>query len=64
MYITGCSLLAFILLYAFGNLTAIDAFFLAVSGNTESGLNTHVGPPIHNALTFAYVRQQLRPKRP
>jgi hypothetical protein len=42
LYITGCSLLAFIILYAPGNLAAIDAFFLAVSGNTESGINTHV----------------------
>jgi hypothetical protein len=42
LYITGCSLLAFIILYAPGNLAAIDAFFLAVSGNTESGINTYV----------------------
>lgn len=34
-------MLAFIILYSLGNLSAIDAFFLAVSGNTESGLNTY-----------------------
>lgn len=33
-------MLAFVILYSIGNLSAIDAFFLAVSGNTESGLNT------------------------
>lgn len=39
-YIIGCSLIAFLILGCFGNLPAIDAFFFAVSGSTESGLNT------------------------
>jgi hypothetical protein len=40
IYIIGCSLLAFAILAGFGNIPVIDAFFFAVSGNTESGLNT------------------------
>jgi hypothetical protein len=39
-YIIGCSLIAFLILGCFGNLTAIDSFFFAVSSCTESGLNT------------------------
>lgn len=38
----GVSSLA--VLYPYGNLTAIDAYFFGVSGSTESGLNTFVGP--------------------
>lgn len=41
-------MLAFIILYSLGNLAAIDAFFLAVSGNTESGLNTYASPRWQN----------------
>lgn len=40
IYIIACSLLAFLILACFGNLPVIDAFFFAVSANTESGLNT------------------------
>ncbi|KAK5174893.1 uncharacterized protein LTR77_000029 [Saxophila tyrrhenica] len=41
-YIILCSLFAFIIIYPYGNLRPIDAFFFGVSGNTESGLNTYV----------------------
>ena len=39
-YIIGCSLVAFLILACFGNIPTVDAFFFAVSGCTESGLNT------------------------
>lgn len=39
-YILTCSILAFGIIYAYGNLAAIDAFFFGCSANTESGLNT------------------------
>lgn len=39
-YIIGCSLLAFIIIYPYGNVNAIDAYFFGASGSTESGLNT------------------------
>ncbi|ROT34443.1 potassium transporter [Sodiomyces alkalinus F11] len=39
-YIITCTIITFIILYCYGNLTAIDAFFLSLSGSTESGLNS------------------------
>ncbi|KAK1589954.1 cation transporter [Colletotrichum navitas] len=39
-WIIFCSLLSFVILYPYGNLTAVDAFFFGCSGSTESGLNT------------------------
>jgi hypothetical protein len=64
LYITGCSLLAFIILYAPGNLAATDAFFLAVSGNTESGINTYVEAFRQTEKTGAEMLQQRRLERP
>lgn len=40
VYIVACSVLAFLIIYAGGNVPAVDAFFFGCSGNTESGLNT------------------------
>jgi hypothetical protein len=40
IYIVSCSILAFLIIYAGGNVPAVDAFFFGCSGNTESGLNT------------------------
>lgn len=37
-----CSLLAFPVMYSYGNLQAVDALFFGCSGSTESGLNTSV----------------------
>ncbi|KAL2758874.1 hypothetical protein ACRALDRAFT_2052263, partial [Sodiomyces alcalophilus JCM 7366] len=39
-YILACTLITFIALYCYGNLSAIDAFFLSMSGSTETGLNS------------------------
>ncbi|EGY23409.1 low-affinity potassium transport protein [Verticillium dahliae VdLs.17] len=39
-WILFCSLLAFPVMYSYGNLTAVDALFFGCSGSTESGLNT------------------------
>ncbi|KAF7118010.1 hypothetical protein CNMCM5793_007379 [Aspergillus hiratsukae] len=39
-YIITLSLLSLAIIYPYGNLTAIDAFFFGASGSTESGLNT------------------------
>ncbi|KAE8379666.1 cation transport protein-domain-containing protein [Aspergillus bertholletiae] len=38
-YIIFCSLLGIVILYPYGNLSAIDAFFFGVSSATVSGLN-------------------------
>jgi len=51
--------LAFVILYGLGDLTAIDAFFLAVSGNTESGLNTYVGPLEHQNPSMEEKKSRL-----
>ncbi|KAK1476346.1 low-affinity potassium transport protein [Colletotrichum tamarilloi] len=40
MWILFCSLLSWVLLYPYGNLAAVDAFFFGCSSSTESGLNT------------------------
>lgn len=40
VWIIFCSLLAFPILYSYGNLAAIDAIFFGCSASTESGLNT------------------------
>jgi len=39
-WIITCSLMTFPVLYPYGNLRAVDAFFFGASGSTESGLNT------------------------
>ena len=39
-WIVFCSLLTFPIVYSYGNLTAVDAFFFGCSSSTESGLNT------------------------
>ncbi|KAF2274229.1 potassium transport protein 1 [Westerdykella ornata] len=39
-YIIIFGILGIVILYPFGNLTAIDAYFMGVSASTESGLNT------------------------
>lgn len=39
-YILGCSILSLIIIYPYGNLRAVDAYFFGASGSTESGLNT------------------------
>ncbi|CAI6089133.1 unnamed protein product [Clonostachys chloroleuca] len=39
-WIITCALMAFPVLYPYGNLEAVDAFFFGASGSTESGLNT------------------------
>lgn len=36
-------LLGLIVIYPFGNIAAIDAYFFGASASTESGLNTYVG---------------------
>ncbi|KAJ4217673.1 hypothetical protein NW757_014628 [Fusarium falciforme] len=40
IYITFMSLLSFGILYPYGNISAIDAYFFGASSSTESGLNT------------------------
>ncbi|SPO06536.1 related to potassium transporter TRK-1 [Cephalotrichum gorgonifer] len=40
VWIIFCSLLAFPILYPYGNIKAIDTLFFGCSGSTESGLNT------------------------
>ncbi|KIX08339.1 uncharacterized protein Z518_02995 [Rhinocladiella mackenziei CBS 650.93] len=39
-YILSLGLLGFIIIYPYGNLAAVDAYFFGVSASTESGLNT------------------------
>ncbi|KAL3246589.1 hypothetical protein ABHI18_012673 [Aspergillus niger] len=39
-YISFCGLLGLVILYPYGNLKAVDAFFFGASASTESGLNT------------------------
>ncbi|KAF2267453.1 hypothetical protein CC78DRAFT_577164 [Lojkania enalia] len=39
-YILSFGILAMIIIYPYGNLKAVDAYFFGVSGSTESGLNT------------------------
>ncbi|KAF9697211.1 hypothetical protein EKO04_004567 [Ascochyta lentis] len=39
-YILSFGILALIILYPYGNLSAIDSYFFGVSASTESGLNT------------------------
>jgi hypothetical protein len=41
-WIVFTGLLSFLILYPFGNLEAIDAYFFGASASTESGLNTYV----------------------
>lgn len=36
------SILGLIVLYPYGNVRAIDAYFFGASASTESGLNTYV----------------------
>jgi hypothetical protein len=43
-YIITLALLSLAIIYPYGNLRAIDAFFFGASGSTESGLNTLVAP--------------------
>ncbi|KAK1623569.1 cation transport protein-domain-containing protein [Colletotrichum phormii] len=40
-WILFCSLLSWVILYPYGNLAAVDAFFFSCSSSTESGLNTY-----------------------
>ncbi|KAK2472071.1 hypothetical protein H9L39_15951 [Fusarium oxysporum f. sp. albedinis] len=40
VYITFMGLLSFAILYPYGNISAIDAYFFGASSSTESGLNT------------------------
>ncbi|KAK0624020.1 potassium transporter [Immersiella caudata] len=39
-WIIGCGILGLIVIYPFGNVPAVDAYFFGVSSSTESGLNT------------------------
>jgi len=39
-------MMAFPVLYPYGNLNAVDVFFFGASGSTESGLNTSVWPSV------------------
>lgn len=39
-YIILAGILSFIIIYPYGNMAAIDAYFFGASGSTESGLNT------------------------
>ncbi|KAF3210380.1 hypothetical protein TWF106_010676 [Orbilia oligospora] len=39
-YIILMGILGFIVIYPYGNMPAVDAYFFGVSGSTESGLNT------------------------
>lgn len=39
-YILSFGILALVVIYPYGNLAAIDAYFFGVSASTESGLNT------------------------
>lgn len=39
LYILSFGILAMIIVYPYGNLSAIDAYFFGVSASTESGLN-------------------------
>jgi hypothetical protein len=39
VWIIFCSLLGIVVLYPYGNISAIDAFFFGASASTESGLN-------------------------
>lgn len=41
-YIIFLGLLGLIILYPYGNLHAVDAYFFGVSAATESGINTYV----------------------
>jgi hypothetical protein len=40
VYITFMGLLSFAILYPYGNISAIDAYFFGASSSTGSGLNT------------------------
>ncbi|KAH6675286.1 potassium transporter [Plectosphaerella plurivora] len=40
VWIIFCSLLGLVVLYPYGNISAIDAFFFGASASTESGLNS------------------------
>ncbi|KAF9870867.1 trk family potassium uptake protein [Colletotrichum karsti] len=52
IWILFCSLLAFVVLYPYGNLSAIDTLFFGCSGSTESGLNT---VDVKNMKTYQQV---------
>ncbi|KAK2802735.1 hypothetical protein FQN51_004262 [Onygenales sp. PD_10] len=39
-YIITASILSLVIIYPYGNLKAVDAYFFGASGSTESGLNT------------------------
>ena len=41
-YIIFLGLLGLVILYPYGNLHAVDAYFFGVSAATESGINTYV----------------------
>ena len=41
-WIVFAGLLALVVIYPYGNLSAIDAWFFGASASTESGLNTYV----------------------
>ncbi|KAJ5701357.1 hypothetical protein N7488_008905 [Penicillium malachiteum] len=46
------SILGLVVLYPYGNIRAIDAYFFGASASTESGLNTRV-------LTSTYIFEAL-----
>ena len=39
-YIIFAGIFSFIIIYPYGNMAAVDAYFFGASGSTESGLNT------------------------
>jgi hypothetical protein len=44
-WIIFAGLLALVVVYPYGNVSAMDAWFFGVSASTESGLNTFVKQP-------------------
>jgi hypothetical protein len=48
-YIVFLGILGLIVIYPYGNLAAVDAYFFGVSASTESGLNTFVALPYFTA---------------
>lgn len=51
-YILFLGLLGLVVLYPYGNLRAIDAYFFGVSSSTESGLNTLVDRLLYHFTCF------------
>jgi len=41
-YIIALGIIGFIIIYPYGNMPSVDAYFFGVSASTESGLNTLV----------------------